>query len=54
MYSQPFLITTAVNLSLEAVNGKTTNDGYGLIGAYILVYVGIAVRISSLSYIYRC
>ncbi len=42
-FSQPFLINTAINLSAEPVNDQTTNIGYGLIGAYALVYIGIAV-----------
>ncbi|KAI9709500.1 MAG: hypothetical protein M1820_003260 [Bogoriella megaspora] len=47
MYCQPFLIDTAVSLSLTPVDGATMNQGYGLIGASILVYVGIAVSPSS-------
>lgn len=43
-FCQPFLINSAINLSQEPVNDRTTNNGYGLIGAYILVYIGIAVR----------
>jgi hypothetical protein len=43
MYCQPFLVNLAVSLSLTPVDTPTTNDGYGLIGAAILVYVGIAV-----------
>ncbi|TVY94269.1 ABC transporter, partial [Lachnellula willkommii] len=42
-YSQPFLLNRAIDLSQQPVNRDTTNDGYGLIGAYILVYVGIAI-----------
>ncbi|KAH8881037.1 P-loop containing nucleoside triphosphate hydrolase protein [Thozetella sp. PMI_491] len=42
-FCQPFLINRAILLSQEAINDKTTQIGYGLIGAYLLVYVGIAV-----------
>lgn len=42
-FSQPFLITAAIELSQSPVTPKSQNEGYGLIGAYILVYVGIAV-----------
>ena len=53
-YCQPFLINSAVSLSLEPVDGPTTNNGYGLIGAYILVYVGIAVRAPLPPNLYLC
>jgi hypothetical protein len=43
-FCQPFLINRAITLSQEAINNETTQIGYGLIGAYALVYVGIAVR----------
>ncbi|KAL9085185.1 MAG: hypothetical protein Q9165_007716 [Trypethelium subeluteriae] len=43
MYCQPFLIDTAVNLSVAPIDAQSTNNGYGLIGAFILVYVGIAI-----------
>jgi len=41
-FCQPFLIQRTISLSQEPVNGGTTNVGYGLIGAYFLVYCGIA------------
>lgn len=44
-FCQPFLINRAVTFSQQAVTPQTTNIGYGLIGAYVLVFVGIAVRI---------
>jgi hypothetical protein len=47
MYSQPFLINRAIKLSVEPVNEQTTNYGYGLIGAYVIVYIGMAVCLSS-------
>ena len=42
-FSQPFLINRAVNLSMQPINEGSTNAGYGMIGAYALVYIGIAV-----------
>ncbi|KAK4133595.1 P-loop containing nucleoside triphosphate hydrolase protein [Trichocladium antarcticum] len=42
-YCQPFLLNHAIRLSQEPITEKTTQRGYGLIGAYLLVYVGIAV-----------
>lgn len=43
-YTQPFLITAAINLAATPQTQQFNNNGYGLIGAYILVYTGIAVR----------
>lgn len=43
VFCQPFLINRAITLSQEAITTETTQVGYGLIGAYFLVYVGIAV-----------
>ncbi|KAL8873713.1 MAG: hypothetical protein Q9174_000860 [Haloplaca sp. 1 TL-2023] len=42
-FSQPFLITRAIEFNQQPVTQETTNQGYGLIGAYFLVYVGIAI-----------
>lgn len=42
-YTQPFLITAAINLAATPQTPQFNNNGYGLIGAYILVYTGIAV-----------
>ena len=42
-FCQPFLITRAIDLSQEPLTQAASNDGYGLIGAYFIVYVGIAV-----------
>jgi ATP-binding cassette subfamily C (CFTR/MRP) protein 1 len=41
-FSQPFLMKTLLNY-LSNENAKRKNDGYGLIGAYALVFLGIAV-----------
>ncbi|GAB1316858.1 hypothetical protein MFIFM68171_07068 [Madurella fahalii] len=43
MFCQPFLINRTIRLSQEAITEETTQAGYGLIGAYLLVYVGITV-----------
>jgi ATP-binding cassette subfamily C (CFTR/MRP) protein 1 len=48
-FCQPFLINRAVTFSQEPVTRQTTNIGYGLIGAYVIVFVGIAVRLYLLS-----
>ena len=45
-FCQPFLITRSVDLSSQPVDGASKNVGYGLIGAYIIVYVGIAVTMA--------
>lgn len=42
-FCQPFLINRAVKFSQETLNVQQRNIGYGLIGAYIVVFVGIAV-----------
>lgn len=43
-FCQPFLIHRAVTYSQQNDTDQTAHIGYGLIGAYVLVYVGIAVR----------
>ncbi|TVY85161.1 ABC transporter [Lachnellula suecica] len=42
-YCQPFLLNRAIDLSQQPVTDISTNYGYGLIGAYFLVYVGMAI-----------
>jgi len=42
-FCQPFLIQRTIEFSQQPVTGESTNVGYGLIGAYFLVYFGIAV-----------
>lgn len=49
-YAQPFLITAAIELAATPQVQPYDNMGYGLIGAYFLVYTGIAVRHSSLPF----
>ncbi|KAF8857368.1 putative multidrug resistance protein [Acephala macrosclerotiorum] len=40
-YAQPFLITSAINYVSQPASEQNKNDGYGLIGATALVYLGI-------------
>lgn len=42
-YCQPFLLNRAIDLSQQPVTPSSRNTGYGLIGAYFLVYVGLAI-----------
>ena len=42
-FAQPFLIANAIAYSTAPMTQQWTNIGYGLIGAYLLVYTGIAV-----------
>lgn len=42
-FCQPFLIECALEFNRQPVDASSTNVGYGLIGAYFLVYVGIAI-----------
>jgi len=43
VYSQPFLINRAIKLAQSPKSEENNNVGYGLIGAYVIVYAGIAV-----------
>lgn len=42
-FCQPFLLASAINLAAEPINDETNNYGHGLIGGYVIVYLGIAV-----------
>ncbi|KIA75537.1 ABC multidrug transporter [Aspergillus ustus] len=42
----PLLLHKAMELSAETVTVESTHIGYGLIGAYVLVYVGMAIMMS--------
>lgn len=42
-FCQPFLINRAITYSEQRETSQTKNIGYGLIAAYVLVYVGIAI-----------
>ncbi|KAK2757241.1 hypothetical protein FQN54_004755 [Arachnomyces sp. PD_36] len=46
LFCQPILLGKAMAFSSESVTEESTNIGYGLIGAYILVYVGMAIMMS--------
>lgn len=42
-FAQPFLVTAAIELAYLPQQLPYNNLGYGLIGAFILVYGGLAV-----------
>lgn len=44
-FCQPLLLTRSLSYFDEAVNNASNNVGYGLIGAYALVYLGLGVSI---------
>jgi len=44
-FTQPFLMNTLLNWLDATDSAEKKNDGYGLIGAYAIVFLGIAVRI---------
>ncbi len=44
-FAQPFLINRAILFASSPDTPENRNVGYGLIGAYVLVYVGLAVRL---------
>lgn len=44
-FAQPFLINRAILFASSPDTPENRNVGYGLVGAYILVYVGLAVRL---------
>lgn len=43
VFCQPFLLEKAIRLTTEPITTESTNFGYGMIGAYVFVYVGISV-----------
>ncbi|CAI7584736.1 unnamed protein product [Penicillium manginii] len=47
---QPFLIETAINLSAAPSTPVNKNHGYAMVGAYALVYTGIAVTTGQFSH----
>lgn len=42
-FAQPFLINRAIEFAVTPESQPYNNVGYGLIGAYVLVYSGLAV-----------
>ncbi|PTU22530.1 hypothetical protein P175DRAFT_0514599 [Aspergillus ochraceoroseus IBT 24754] len=44
-FCQPLLLHRSLTFSTEPVNNHTNNVGYGLIGAYILVYTGMGITL---------
>ena len=42
-YAQPFLISRVVSYVGEPIDETSQNNGYGLIGATVLIYLGISV-----------
>ncbi|KAH8900794.1 P-loop containing nucleoside triphosphate hydrolase protein [Thozetella sp. PMI_491] len=53
-YAQPFLITAAVDYMQRTTNEESNNFGYGLIGATIIVYLGISTSTALYNYkLYR-
>ncbi|KAL4813733.1 P-loop containing nucleoside triphosphate hydrolase protein [Aspergillus spinulosporus] len=42
-FCQPLLLHKSLSFTVEPVNSTTNNVGYGLIGAYILVYIGLGI-----------
>lgn len=47
-YSQPFLINTFINY-IDSPKKSSSNVGYALIGAYMLIFFGAAVSVLDLS-----
>ncbi|KAJ0414514.1 P-loop containing nucleoside triphosphate hydrolase protein [Aspergillus carlsbadensis] len=50
-FAQPFLVTAAIRLAALPINEESNNHAYGLIGAYALVYVGIAISTGQYEYL---
>lgn len=54
LYCQPFLINLAISIASEPETSLSRNSGYGLIGAYAIVYVGEAIAASQFEWqVYR-
>lgn len=45
LFTQPLLVERAISFAATPNRAEFNNIGYGLIGAYALVYSGIAVRV---------
>jgi hypothetical protein len=42
-YAQPFLIKAAISYIQTPVDERRENNGYGLVGATVIIYLGISV-----------
>lgn len=49
IFAQPFLVQTVLDYTEVPFDQRNHDIGYALIGAYALVYIGIAVRLSERS-----
>lgn len=45
-FCQPFLISATLSWAEKDADSNDMNQGYGLIGAWFLVFIGLAVRLS--------
>lgn len=43
LFAQPFLVQRVLDFTTAAAGVDAPNTGYGLVGAYAIVYIGIAV-----------
>lgn len=46
-FAQPFMVQRGVEFAATPETGAYNNTGYGLIGAYLIVYAGIGVSPTS-------
>lgn len=47
-FCQPLLLHRSLSFTVEPVTSTTNNVGYGLVGAYVLVYIGLGVSVRAL------
>jgi hypothetical protein len=52
LFAQPFLVQRAIEWLTGPADANTYKVGGGIVAAYVIVYVGIAVRSSTLEYLY--
>ncbi|KAL2817069.1 hypothetical protein BDW59DRAFT_175603 [Aspergillus cavernicola] len=50
-FAQPFLISSAISLAASTSTDEYDSYGYGLIGAYAIVYTGIAISTGQYEYV---
>ena len=54
-YTQPFILSRAITFSQQSITHQSKSEGYGLIGAYFLVFLGVAVSIyTPLPFVLHC